>query len=301
MITIKHTAFILMALVLSGCTTSWENSVPSGTASAPSSAEKRTKSGELKRSKKGNMPLYEVFGKRYYVMQSSLGFNERGTASWYGKKFHGRKTSSGEIYNMYALTAAHKSLPLPTNVKVTNLRNGKSVIVRVNDRGPFVDDRVIDMSYAAAQKLGMTEAGTAPVEIVALNAKPGYTNASRKPRTAKTGAGTVASSGQPAQKTTNLMYIQIGAFGTVENAQRLVQQLSENGIKKTSITHTTSNSTLLYRVRVGPLSGVAEYDQLIGDMTALQIADMRLIFEPVHITSERSKTEIATAHKDFNY
>jgi rare lipoprotein A len=290
MIAVKHTVLILMALVLNGCATSWQNSAPSGTASAPSSEQKRTNSGELQRSKYGNPPLYEVFGKRYYVMQSSLGFNQRGTASWYGKKFHGRKTSSGEVYNMYALTAAHKSLPLPTNVKVTNLLNGKSVIVRVNDRGPFVGDRVIDMSYAAAQKLGMTEAGTVPVEIVALNAKPRPTNASRNSKSTKTGAGNAVSPGRSAQKTTDLMYIQVGAFGAVENAQRLVKQLSENGIKKTSVTHTTSNSIPLYRVRVGPLSGVTEYDQLIADMTALQITDMRLIFEPARITSERPST-----------
>lgn len=108
---------------------------------------------------------YVIGGRRYVPVTGDKPMTERGTASWYGKKFHGRKTSTGEIYNMYAMTAAHKTMELPSYAKVTNLKNGKSVIVRVNDRGPFVDDRIIDLSYAAASKLGYVKNGTAPVKV----------------------------------------------------------------------------------------------------------------------------------------
>ncbi len=121
------------------------------------------------KSRIGNPKTYTVFNKTYCVMQSSKGYKERGTASWYGKKFHGYHTSNGEIYDMYGMSAAHKTLPLPTYAKVTNLSNGKHVIVKINDRGPFHDDRLIDLSYAAASKLGILATGTAKVEIQALD------------------------------------------------------------------------------------------------------------------------------------
>jgi len=120
-------------------------------------------------SKYGNPKSYVVFGKRYYTKTSRKGHVERGLASWYGKKFHGRRTSSGERYNMYAMTAAHKTLPLPTYVRVTNLTNGRSTVVRVNDRGPFYGNRIIDLSYSAARKLGMAAKGVEMVEIRAID------------------------------------------------------------------------------------------------------------------------------------
>lgn len=123
----------------------------------------------LPKSRIGNPSSYVVFGKRYHVLDTARGFRERGIASWYGSKFHGRDTSSGEVYNMYNMTAAHKHLPLPTFVQVSNLDNGKSLVVKVTDRGPFVDDRIIDLSYAAAAKLGVLDSGTANVEIVAIS------------------------------------------------------------------------------------------------------------------------------------
>jgi len=116
----------------------------------------------------GNPDSYVVFGRRYYIKKSARGYVERGLASWYGQPFHGRQTSSGETYDMYAMSAAHKTLPLPTYVRVTNLENGRSVVVRINDRGPFQDDRVIDLSYTAAVKLGMKNQGTARVEVRAI-------------------------------------------------------------------------------------------------------------------------------------
>lgn len=120
-------------------------------------------------SRYGNMPVYEVWGSRYKVMPHSKGYKAQGTASWYGKKFHGQRTSSGEKYDMYGMTAAHRSLPLPTYAKVKNLKNGKEVIVKINDRGPFVHDRLIDLSYAAAKKLGIHSTGTGKVQITAID------------------------------------------------------------------------------------------------------------------------------------
>lgn len=127
------------------------------------------------KSKMGNMSSYEVWGERYHVMDSAEGFTQEGVASWYGKKFHGNKTSNGEVYDMYSMSAAHKNLPLPTYVHVENLDNGKEVIVRVNDRGPFHGNRIIDLSYKAAQELGFDEAGLANVKITAITPDKGGT------------------------------------------------------------------------------------------------------------------------------
>ena len=158
-------------LVLSGCANSGLFSADRGAQTLSSSAGSAVPPfvQNLPKSKTGNMENYTVFGKRYRVMDSAAGFRETGVASWYGQKFHGRKTSSGDIYNMNLMTAAHKHLPLPTYVRVENLDNGKSVVVLVNDRGPFVGNRVIDMSYAAAKALDMVETGTANVSIVGLS------------------------------------------------------------------------------------------------------------------------------------
>ena len=121
------------------------------------------------KSRSGNPETYAIDGVTYRVLDTSDGYREEGLASWYGGYFHGRSTSSGDVYDMYLMTAAHKSLPLPTYVRVTNLGNGRSVVVRVNDRGPFVEDRIIDLSFTAATKLGMADTGTARVEVIALD------------------------------------------------------------------------------------------------------------------------------------
>lgn len=121
------------------------------------------------RARYGNPKSYEVAGERYFVLGSAAGYKERGRASWYGTKFHGRRTSSGEAYDMFQMTAAHKTLPLPTYVRVTNLDNGKSAVVRVNDRGPFHQGRIIDLSYAAAARLDVLEKGSVPVEVEAID------------------------------------------------------------------------------------------------------------------------------------
>ncbi len=161
-------AGLLLSFMLLGtaCSTAtrWGQPTPEQASNSP----KVTRSdGQPPKSARGNPAFYEVFGKRYHVMPTSGGYTERGVASWYGNKFHGKPTSSGTPYDMHAMTAAHKTLPLPTRVRVTNLSNGRSVVVLVNDRGPFVDNRIIDMSYAAAHKLDMVRNGTAMVEVTA--------------------------------------------------------------------------------------------------------------------------------------
>jgi len=133
------------------------------------------------KSRGGNKTNYKVRGKRYQVLASAEGFTQTGVASWYGKKFHGHLTSNGEIYDMYAMSAAHKNLPLPTYLKVTNLANQKSVIVRVNDRGPFHENRIIDLSYSAAYKIGMLQYGTAKVRIEAITDPVAYQQSLIKP------------------------------------------------------------------------------------------------------------------------
>ncbi len=159
------------------------------------------------RSKSGNPSSYVVLGKRYYVLDNANGFVQRGMASWYGTKFHGKRTASGEIYNMYALTAAHKTLPIPVYVQVKNLRNGRTVNVRVNDRGPFVDGRIIDLSFAAAKKLGITMAGTAKVEIRTLRAGPSP---------ARVVVRTIPLTDKAEQDVP--LFIQMGSFGNEINA-----------------------------------------------------------------------------------
>jgi rare lipoprotein A len=152
---------------------------------------------------------YQVFGKDYTPMASAQAYRERGTASWYGKKFHGQKTSSGEVYDMYAMTAAHRTLPIPSYARVTNVANGKSVVVRINDRGPFHSDRIIDLSYAAAYKLGYIQAGSATVEVESV--QPGAVQ-----------AGTV----QAGEARPSSVYLQVGAFSSKENAEDYKTQVS---------------------------------------------------------------------------
>lgn len=196
------------------------------------------------RSRYGNHSPYVVLGKRYHVMESAQGYHERGTASWYGTKFHGRLTSNREPYDMFAFTAAHKSLPLPTYVRVTNLSNGKSLVVRVNDRGPFVGDRIIDLSYAAAVKLGVHLTGTAPVEVQALG--PG---------------------GEPLQASeSGTDYLQVGAFAEKANAQALAARLREADLRPVKVVRSRSNGKRVYRVRIGPVEDetqISRIDQIL--------------------------------------
>ena len=188
--------------------------------------------------KYGNMPWYNVFGKRYYTMKSSKNYEEIGVASWYGTMFHARRTSSGERYNMLAMTAAHKTLPLPTYVEVTNLKNHRQIIVKVNDRGPFESNRIIDLSYVAAKKLGMLGHGTATVRVRAIDPDT-YgrhpqllyiaAHQSRPPvkyaANIKRSLDAVAKASIINTKSSHVVYLQVGAFRNRAHAEKLQRRL----------------------------------------------------------------------------
>lgn len=228
------------------------------------------------KSKYGNGPVYEVLGKRYTVMNSSAGYKERGVASWYGKKFHGNLTSNRETYDMYAMTAAHKSLPLPTYVSVKNLRNDKSIVVRVNDRGPFLHNRIIDLSYAAALKLDMVRDGTALVEVTAISFdEPKGDVLVRQTSTPPPQAAPEPEPAPPQQDHT--VFVQVGAFGSRDNADRRLGILKSAGIGNSFIHEDRSNGALLYRVRVGPIKEVIQYDILVEELENLGIMDPYLV------------------------
>jgi rare lipoprotein A len=199
------------------------------------------------RSLYGNKSPYSVLGQTYRVLPSARDYDERGIASFYGNKFHGYKTSSLETYDMYAFTAASKTLPLPSYARVTNLQNGQSVVVRVNDRGPFHQDRVIDLSYAAAVKIGIWPKGTGLVEVRGID--PGEP-VSELPLPA------VVTSGHPG------IYLQVGAFSDADNAERVAQRLRQAGLGTVQVTDAEINGQHVRRVRVGPLADVNSADQV---------------------------------------
>ncbi|MFL2840473.1 MAG: septal ring lytic transglycosylase RlpA family protein [Pseudohongiellaceae bacterium] len=229
----------------------------------------------VNRTMAGNKSPYEVNGLRYTVMDTEVGYQESGQASWYGRKFHGHLTSNGEIYDMFTLTAAHKSLPIPSFVKVTSLDNGKSVVVRVNDRGPFHKDRIIDLSYAAAAKLDYAEIGTARVHLEALTPwlETPSQEAEQEPTivlVANTYSTSVdqeeiAAERQLIEENIGQEYLQLGAFSNLQSAENLVDTiiaLTELPIFISS-DHNTNANNILYRVRLGPLNETIQLDNLI--------------------------------------
>jgi rare lipoprotein A len=204
------------------------------------------------RSRHGNGPYYNVNGETYEVLKTDYGYRERGVASWYGKKFHGQLTSNQERYNMYAMTAAHKSLPLPSYVRVRNLKNGKSVVVRVNDRGPFVDNRLIDLSYSAAVKLDMITAGTGLVEVTAISFD--------EPPAPQPADPVIVDN--PATDTAEYIFVQVGAFGEPENARRRFSMLRDVGID-----------------RAFPIADVLQYDSIVDQLQRIGISETHLVTE----------------------
>ena len=213
------------------------------------------------RSAHGNPPFYDVLGQRYFVLPSAEDYLERGVASWYGPSFHGGTTSNGESYDMYAMTAAHKTLPLPSYARVTNLKNGKSIVVRINDRGPFVANRLIDLSYSAAARLDMLREGTTLVEVRALT--PGVPD------------DLTRSAAAPAPT----LYVQAGAFADEHNAQRLLRRLQAAGLPAVFVAAPLAGSPALYRVRVGPVGSVADFDRIAARLNALGVAQVHLAVE----------------------
>jgi rare lipoprotein A len=211
------------------------------------------------RASHGNPPFYDVDGRRYYVLTTAEGYEASGVASWYGPTFDGLRTSDGDRYDMYAMTAAHKTLPLPCYVRVTNLSNGRSVVVKVNDRGPFVANRLIDLSYVAAAKLDMLATGTALVEVKAITPE------------SPSVLTRVAESPPPT------LYVQVGAFSVQSRAESIVTRLHAAGFASAFVFGPPAARGHLYRVRIGPVSGVAEFDQMIARLSALGYPGARLV------------------------
>ena len=253
-------------------------------------------------SKYGNPSSYVVFGKTYHTLPSSQGFVQRGIASWYGKKFHGRLTSSREPYDMYGMTAAHTQLPLPTYVQVTNLKNGKQVVLRVNDRGPFHGNRVIDLSYTAAMKLDIVKEGTGLVEVRALdprNYRLAQNRTANSSGNAKVKSESVTTAAEPvseaiAEKQAAYVdddsaisvsakgpqvYVQVGAFGERENANQLKNQLSSLNIGEVTISSVVKNAKQLHRVRIGPLATVRSADDTVAELNAMGMNNHRVVIE----------------------
>ena len=219
------------------------------------------------RSRYGNPRSYVVNGKQYFTLPSARGFVQRGIASWYGTKFHGRRTSSGEPYDMYKMTAAHKTLPLPTHVSVRNLATGREIVVRVNDRGPFHGDRILDLSYAAATKLGIARRGTGLVEVRAL--EPGT-----PARSAGGGRRLELARSGPIR-----LFVQAGAFQAAANATRLRTRLAAVSKLPVRVRRAISNGRVMYRVWLGPVSSVEEADQVSNVLGVLGIEDPRIVVE----------------------
>lgn len=235
---------LLLATLLTGCgnipntnTDNIINNIAITPSTPPSKIKKSTFKAPEKLSDYGNKQFYTVKNKRYEVKPTHVGYSERGLASWYGKKFHNRLTSNREIFDMYKLTAAHKSLPLPSYVKVINLQNGRNVIVRVNDRGPFHHGRIIDLSYKAAEALDMVDAGVVSVEIKVVSA--------------------------PAEqyRINKISYLQVAAYSRKENAYALVKKLKAKNLKA-FVSRDEKRRTSIHRVRIGPLYRKIELEKV---------------------------------------
>lgn len=197
---------------------------------------------------------YEVDGRRYEPLRDHQGFQQRGIASWYGRKFHGRKTSNGEVYDMYAMSAAHKTLPMGVYVKVTHLGNGRHIIVRVNDRGPFVAGRIVDLSYGAAKQLGIVESGTAQVQLQAI----GYRS---------TDESQVTRFSAPRNYDSGSFAVQIAAFSTSSNAYKLAEKMGRQ-YGKAMVSTGISNGRKMYRVRVGNFASLKKAEMAARNLTA---------------------------------
>lgn len=220
----------------------------------------------------GNRSPYTVLGQTYYLMEDETDYKERGIASWYGKKFHGRRTSNGEVYDMYAMTAAHKKLPIPSYVRVTNLENDKQIVVRVNDRGPFHENRIIDLSYAAAQRLGFADQGVAEVEveIIVPDDQP-------PPPLRADGDGF-----EPGRAELDVdvaeAFLQVGAYGALASAEAEARRL-ETLIELPVVIHSRTQAPEIHRVRIGPLARDEQARQLREQLRNNGIEQTHIVYE----------------------
>jgi rare lipoprotein A len=227
----------------------------------------------LNRTMAGNRSPYSVLGKSYRVLPTEEGYSERGVASWYGEKFHGHKTSNGEVFDMYQVSAAHKSLPIPSFLRVTNLDNNRSIIVRVNDRGPFHGDRIVDLSYAAALKLGYADRGTARVQLESVVASG--ISRDRGASVASSNASDTLQLSSAASK-----YLQVGAFSELSAAQEVSNQVEEITSLPVFIrTVNTSNNKVLHRVRVGPISDPGQIRRVSQSVVAANLGSPYTVTE----------------------
>lgn len=223
-------------------------------------------------SRYGNPSSYVANGKRYYVMRNCHNYCERGMASWYGNKFHAHRTSSGEPYSMYKMTAAHPKLPIPSYAKVTNLRNHRWVIVKINDRGPFKGHRLIDLSYVAAKKLGITSTGTAPVEVAVIN----MNQSQQKQETLN---GTINyTQGKHGKKPH--IYLQVAAFSGRSSAEHLSKRIQKIVPHSVQIqTAYAQNHRPLYKVQIGPLASAADSNKLLNKLRAHGLNETKTIIQ----------------------
>ena len=257
----KWICLVCGLIILSACTTA--PYIPADRGPAPGSVDISSVHDAVPRkeprSQYGNPVSYVVNGKRYYVMGDEKNFVERGIASWYGEKFHGRTTSSGEKYDMYAMTAAHKSLPLPSYIEVINLRNGHKVIVRVNDRGPFHENRIVDLSYTAAAKLDILRDGTGLVEIRSIDPDTFGKNEAENANKSLQAASNISISKSG-------FYIQVGAYSELSNAIKMKARLQALEKSLLNINEASINGQSVYRVRFGPITDISLADHIVGNL-----------------------------------
>lgn len=251
-------ALILWTIFISSCSTyTIRDSGPSRRIDTSNIPDATPQNEPL--SERGNPSSYVVFGQRYYVLETAEDFKEKGIASWYGNKFHGNQTSNGEIYDMYAMTAAHKRLPLPSYVRVTNLSNRRSVVVRVNDRGPFHKGRIIDLSYVAAHKLGIDKTGTATVEVVALKSDQQYPSLA-------------------SERLQESIAVQVGAFSIRSSAEEVGARLARQFQVRVSVSEVYSQGKKLFRVRLGPFDNITSAREWINKLERTSFGKASLVY-----------------------
>lgn len=284
---------ILVGFIVSGCSWTERDGAPDRFVDIDSIVDAVPRNEPF--SKSGNPDSYSINGKQYFTLDSNVGFTQSGIASWYGTKFHGKLTASGEPYDMYKMTAAHKSLAIPSYVKVDNIENGKSVVVRVNDRGPFVSGRIIDLSYAAAMKLGVDQTGTAKVSIHVLqpanvqpptdatneriNSQPLSAQVIVPPKrlSPQVEVNRIDGELETTRAQASEYFLQVGSFSNEINAQNLVSKLEIQISAAIQIVPSQTPLGKMYRVRVGPFAQRGEVNKVQDRLIESGLATTQLV------------------------